>query len=331
MNLMFRFFLLILILTSLLIEGETKKMEENKISLPKNISAWTRPDSPRLITSKNIFDYMDGAGELYLGYHFNRLEVYEYKSKDENDILLELYFMESSDDSFGLLSLDWEGETVIFDRSTIKKSNSAIVPPVRALYGKGLLRIWSGNMYIRIMAVRDTSTAKDAILQLGKIITTNREDASPPKMLKVLLPSITSTWKLRKDKVSYFHSYLILNSLYYLSHKNILLLNHSTEAVFASYERILNRKDRDRIQLLAIKYPDTEKAKQAIDSFHKAYLPEYKQKIKPVDLPDGSTKFFKIEDGWLGYRQQNRSIAVVFECPDMESAQAIINQTRLQY
>ncbi len=87
MNLMFRFFLLILILTSLLIEGETKKMEENKISLPKNISAWTRPDLPRLITSKNIFDYMDGAGELYLGYHFNRLEVYEYKSKDENDIL----------------------------------------------------------------------------------------------------------------------------------------------------------------------------------------------------------------------------------------------------
>ncbi len=305
-------------------------MEENKINLPKNISAWSRPDSPRLITSKNIFDYMNGAGELYLGYHFNSLEVYEYKSKDENDILVELYFMESSDDSFGLLSLDWEGEPIIFDHSTNKESNLSLVPPVRALYGKGLLRIWSGNLYVRIMAVRDTSTAKDVILKLGKIITTNRQDASPPEMLNVLSPSVALNWKLRKDRVSYFHSYLILNSLYYLSHKNILRLNHSTEAVFASYERILNSKDRDRIQFLAIKYPDTEKAKQAIDSFHKAYLPEYKQN-KPVDLPDSSTKFFKIEDGWLGYRQQNRSIAVVFECPDMESAQAIINQPRLQY
>jgi len=305
-------------------------MEENKIILPKNISAWTRPDSPRLITSKNIFDYMNGAGELYLGYHFKRLEVYEYKSKDENDILLELYFMESSDDSFGLLSLDWEGEPVIFDRSINKKSNVSNVPSVRALYGKGLLRIWSGNLYVRIMAVRDTSAAKDAILQLGKIITTNREDASPPKMLNILSPSVPPDWTLRKDKVSYFHSHLILNSLYYLSHKNILRLNHSTEAVFASYERILNSKDRHRIQLLAIKYPDSEKAIQAIDSFQKTYLPEYNQN-KPVDLTGDSTKFFKIEDGWLGYRQQNRSIAVVFECPDMASAQAVINQPQFQY
>jgi len=75
-----------------------------------NVGLWTRPDSPRIVDAKNIFDYMDGAGELYLGYCFDHLEVYEYQAKSQKNILVELYFMKTSNDAFGLLSLDWGGE-----------------------------------------------------------------------------------------------------------------------------------------------------------------------------------------------------------------------------
>jgi IS5 family transposase len=53
---------------------------------------------------------MDGAGEIYLGYRFKRLEVQPYGSADQGEILVELYWMESSDDAYGLLSGDWGGE-----------------------------------------------------------------------------------------------------------------------------------------------------------------------------------------------------------------------------
>ena len=47
------------------------------INLPKTAGAWTRPDAPRRIDETSIFSYMDGGGELYLGYRFDHLDVYE--------------------------------------------------------------------------------------------------------------------------------------------------------------------------------------------------------------------------------------------------------------
>ena len=69
-----------------------KKMTESKPVLPKTVRDWSRPDSPRLVNAKNIFDYMDGAGELYIGYRFRHLEVYEYKTESQKNILVELYY-----------------------------------------------------------------------------------------------------------------------------------------------------------------------------------------------------------------------------------------------
>ncbi|UCC41400.1 MAG: hypothetical protein JSV96_08270, partial [Candidatus Aminicenantes bacterium] len=129
-------------------------MQESKPTLPKTFRAWTRPDSPQLVTAKNIFDYMDGAGELYIGYRFEHLESYEYKAHNQNNILVELYFMKTSDDAFGLLSLDWEGESVELADETVR-SNKSLKSKAehessswpRALYSEGLLRLWSDTIY----------------------------------------------------------------------------------------------------------------------------------------------------------------------------------------
>jgi hypothetical protein len=61
---------------------------------------------------------MNGAGELYIGYRFRHLDVYEYTSGSEENILVELYYMETPDDAFGLLSLDWGGESVTLNKKT---------------------------------------------------------------------------------------------------------------------------------------------------------------------------------------------------------------------
>ena len=82
--------------------------------LPKQISGWVRSDTLKTVTEKSIFDYMNGAGELYLGYRFDRLEVSYYQQTGQDDIMVELYFMKSEDDAFGLLSQDWNGDPVPF-------------------------------------------------------------------------------------------------------------------------------------------------------------------------------------------------------------------------
>ncbi len=298
-------------------------MKVCELNLPKTIGVWTRPDSPRVINSRNIFDYMNGAGELYLGYRFNHLEVYEYTADIEKSILVELYHMKTSDDAFGLLSLDWGGEPVSFSDSTANTSNQSLTSSARALYGAGLLRIWSDNLYARILAFRETPASKRAVLALGQAITANRKAPPEPGLLKILSPRIGSAWKLRKDRLSFFRSYLALNSMYYLSHENILDLDLSNEAVIAPYENISSSSERKRSQFLLVKYENHERARKALNRFHDAYLPEHKKEFT-ADSATKSASLFKLEDGWLAYKLVNKYIAIVFECPDQESARIII-------
>lgn len=97
-------------------------MKIDSIELPASINQWKLEGGIRRIDRTHIFDYMNGAGELYLAYHFDHLLVAEYKDGEDNDILVELYLMKSSRDAFGLLSLDWGGETVMFDQPIKKKA-----------------------------------------------------------------------------------------------------------------------------------------------------------------------------------------------------------------
>jgi hypothetical protein len=194
----------------------------------------------------------------------------------------------------------------------------------RALYGEGLLRLWSDNIYARIMAYQETPESREAVLSLGRSIVKDRKNPPRPDLLNYLLDSFRPDWMLRKDRTSYFRSHLVLNSVYYLGQENMLDLNLTAEAFTSSYER-KDSKGQKRIQFLLVKYPSHEHARSALVHFHRAYLPEH-----PIPRQANSSaemlNVFPIEDGWLGYKFQDNTIAFIFECPDQETARAIIDQ-----
>ncbi len=294
------------------------------IILPKAIDGWTRPDAPRRIFSKAIFDYMDGAGELYIGYRFKHLDACEYASHEEDQILVELYWMESSDDAFGLLSGDWGGEPVDLGQGSTVSDAGSPWPGKRALYGSGLLRFWSDTLYARVMAYQETPKSKAALLKLGRAITAGRKNPAPPHLLAALPAAIDAGFKLRTDRISYFRSHLVLNSIYFLSPRNILGLQRSAEAVTASYAPSPGDGARRAVQLLLVRYRDPESARLALGQFEKIYLPE--KRISTRQSKPGSRLFSKIEDGWLGYALHGRMLAMVFESPSRESAEQFIDE-----
>jgi len=236
-----------------------------------------------------------------------------------------LYFMESSDDAFGLLSLDWGGEPVSLDSAPAAISNQSFTASTRALYGGGLLRLWSDYIYARIMAERETPASKEAVLALGKAIAAGAQYPPEPTLVKLLPLEIDAVWKLRVDRLSFFRSHLVLNSIYYLSHENILDLDLSAEAVSAPYQYIPGSGDPKRSQFLLVQYENTERARQALNRFHDAYLPGHK-KEKTAETAADSPSLFKLEDGWMAYKLIGRHIAIVFESPDPESARSILQK-----
>jgi len=295
------------------------------VDLPRTLGVWTRSEEIRRILPDKIFDYMDGAGELYLGYRFKYLEVAEYSAPGEDQILVELYRMDSSDDAFGLLSGDWGGEPVETDKTRMKNGGPAWFPGHRALYGAGLLRIWSDNLYARVMAYRESAQSKEAVLRLGRVITGGRKSAPAPALVRALPEETGAAFRLRTDRFCYFRSNLVLNSVYFLSTKNILDLDRSAEAVTASYPPAPTSVGGRSIQLVLIRYADEKTARNALAHFERVYLPE--KRISAPKTSSGSEGFWHIEDGWMGCARSGRVLALVFECPDRTAAVELVSDS----
>jgi len=308
-------------------QGESMVMAPAKPTLPEQVGGWRLEEPPRRIDETNIFEYMDGAGELYLSYHFDHLLVYSYLDQDGHDNLVELYQMKDSRDAFGLLSLDWGGEPVRIGAPGAPETPPSIVPPQRALYGRGLLRLWSDDLYVRILAYRETPETRETILELAALITRGRENPLPPELLKVIRPDPDIEWRPREDRTSYFYSHLVLNSLLYLSHENILDLGPSTEAVITTFER-KRESGGNSARLLVIRYPDPGAASRALRDFSGAYLPEHGE-MKDQGREWESREFYQVEDGWLGWKLSGPYLALVLGCPDARAAREILERADL--
>jgi hypothetical protein len=304
--------------------GET--MATVEIKLPDTLAGWKLKGPAKRVDRENIFDYMNGAGELYLSYHFDHLVVYEYQDRGKNEILVEIYHMKDTKDAFGLLSIDWGGEVI-----KLQPEKRPANPFPAALYGKGLLRIWWGNLYIRIMAVKETLEVRTTIIQLARIIIKDRHPGEPPPFLSLLPPSLElkgSQWRLNLQRISYFSSHLVLNSLYYLSHDNILNLDHSCEALFAPYQLKSTTRAVVRSPLLMIRYTDKQKARKGLHRFIKSYIPEHQQEQNNKGRSESRGRV-KVEDGWLGYLLAGRHLVVIFTHPGAESLKAMLDQVAL--
>jgi len=297
-------------------------MTNSQVPLPRTVGSWTRPASPQVVNAQNIFDYMNGAGELYLGYGFDHLDVFTYSSPGRESILVEVYFMQTTDDAFGLLSLDWGGEAVELRPSVSLPDQKAPPSRPRALYGEGLVRLCAGRLFARIMAERETPDSRRAVLELGRSVAQGRELTPEPKLLQELPRSLAGGWHLLGSRASFFRSHLVLNSIYYLSSENLLDLGHDIEAVTAVYERTEAASPRRRLRWFGVRYPDRDAALEALGHFHRVYLPEFPFR-SDSDSSAPLKGIFPIEDGWLGYWLKNDALTFLFECPDRETIDRI--------
>jgi hypothetical protein len=278
------------------------------ITPPRTALGWSRSDSPRIVAPADVFSYMDGAGELYLAYELVRLEVHEYTSPAEPPITLEVYTLRSADDAYGLLSLDGDGEPLALDPAW-----PAGTP--RALYGSGLLRAWSADVYLRVMATNETPAARAAVLEIGRALVAGRASAPFPGIVSAMPATLGTGHVLRADRIAFLRSHLVLNSIYFLGTGNLLDLGPETEAVAASYER---REAGGRLRVLVVHYTSESAAGAALAHFGRSYL------HRAVSSEGTTTEH--VEDGWLGCRRHGRQLALVFEADTAATAAAIVEE-----
>jgi len=300
-------------------------MNGASLNLPRSVGAWTQSDGPKFVGPQDIFDYMDGAGELYLGYRFKRLEVRRYGSADQGEILVELYWMESSDDAYGLLSGDWGGEALDLHLPESGSSSAAATDGPRALYGAGLLRLWSDNLFARVMADHETDASTKAVEALGQAIARGRSTPLRPVLIREIPARVGSRFFLHPDRVTFLRSHLMLNSVYFLSSENLLDLGPDCEVAAITYGQgpAKSTGNAKPVRLVLARYANAAAAAKALHHFRETYLPE---KLNgPKAFPVGDNGVVLIEDGWMGFARTGRGLTLVFESPDEASARLFLD------
>jgi hypothetical protein len=304
--------------------AESNPVTRLSLKLPQSVGVWSQTGAPQLVGPQDIFNYMDGGGELYLGFRFNHLEVQHYASPNQGEILVELYWMNSSDDAYGLLSGDWGGEAMDLVSSTPGTSSPAAAGGPRALYGSGLLRLWSGNLFARVMADHETSASKSAVQSLGQAIVAGRAAPPIPELIQALPSRVGTRFFLRPNHVAFLRSPLVLNSVYFLSSDNLLELGPDCEMATTTYgpNGAAPASKGKPVRLMLTRYKDDAAAEKALQHFRQTYLPD---KLKgPGKSIAGDEGAVAIEDGWMGFARSGRGLVLVFEAPDEDSAKLFL-------
>ena len=261
--------------------------------LPDESLGWTAQGEIKFYDRESIFDYMNGAGEVYRMYAYREMVVQRMANEGQPEITVELFDMSTSEDAFG-----------IFTHSRLSEDTS---PGQGATHQPGLLCFWKNRYFVCITAMRETPETKKAAYDIaGKIDKLILNTGPKPAILECLPLD-----RLDQLSVRYFHLYTSLNYHYYLADQNILKLNEKTEAVIAQYEP-------HRSFLICIRYPDEKLAKEAMSSFREAYIPEA-----------DSSDLAQIEDDkWVAAKLESTFILLALDAPTQDSAISLIRAAK---
>lgn len=254
--------------------------------VPKEIPGW-RAVEDRNYDPETIFDYIDGAGEVYRSYNFKGLFARRFEAAGKPALVVDLFDMGSGDDAFGMFTHDLEGE-----RAGIGQG---------AVYKGGLLSFWKSRFFVSVYAEEETENSRRAVFDAGRKIA----EAIPGEAAVPALVSLAPRADLEEGLIRYFHTHFVLNYHFFVSTENILRLGAETEAVLAPYG---GRGGRSR--LLIVRYPNGPLAREARESFVSAYMPDSRE---PGIVKTGDQK-------WTAVRRWNEIVAVVFGAPDRAAA-----------
>jgi hypothetical protein len=268
-------------------EEETMEMQ---VLVPGEFSGWKLQQDVETYNRETIFDYINGAGEIYLMYGFKKVEVFHLAKDDQPVILVEVFDMGSPEEAFGIFSHAREGaEGGIGQGSEFRG---------------GVLCFWKGNFFICISSYQETpETQKTIPLLAGEISRKITVTGEKPKLLNYLPAE-----GLQKNTVRFFHKHTSLNFHYFLASDNILQLGEHTQAVLAKYLP-------GNSILLCVLYQNEREAKTAIQSFLGAYIPEAVQ--------SGITRLD--ENKWVAAKSKGPFVLVVFDVPTKNDAQKLMN------
>lgn len=279
-----------------IIKGQQMKLIEYTRFVPKTVNNWTSVDNGQVYDHQSIYDYMNGAAEIYKQYTFAGLYVRLYENPGKPAITLEIFDMGISKDAFGIFSHVRDGKEIGIGQGSDDTG--------------GAINFWKGKYFVYIHTEDEIPESRIAMIELANLIDREmRQTGVKPDILKFLPPA-----GLVENEIRYTRSFILLNMHYFIASENILNISSETEAVLASY--LKNDKES---YLLLVCYPSEKQAASAQKNFIQNYLPE---------TPESNT--LQTEEGkWIGVSKENEFLILVFDAPTEAHAKEMLTSIQI--
>ena len=143
-------------------EQEDRELEAELLGLlPKQgeLSDWQIVSEPRFFDRNNLFEYIDGAADLYLLYSFRRVITTDYAvGADSSSVNIEIYCMESPTHAFGIYAAE---------RSP---GEQPVDIGVQGYVGANVLNFYKGRYYIKMTSFALAKDLSASLAQMGRSI-----------------------------------------------------------------------------------------------------------------------------------------------------------------
>ncbi|UCG85516.1 MAG: hypothetical protein JSW71_16505 [Gemmatimonadota bacterium] len=253
--------------------------------LPEQIDGWTRSDSVAIYDRETIFDYINGAGEVYRSYAFELVWVVTYTSPESPAVTVELFDMGNPADAYGVFSYSREREEAGIGGGYEHRGS--------------VLCFWQNRFYVCVASEPGTAGSDQALVDVARAVSAELPPGSDRPNLVRLLPSEG----LVPLSERFFHLHPTLNYHYYVARENLLNLNIGTNVALGRYQP-------GDTYLLIVSYENESAATNARLSFRRGYLPG-----------SGSSRVVATENGrFVSLLSYSRFVVVVLDAESADQA-----------
>ncbi len=156
--------ILIISAVSLALPEERPSQTQVAVLLPE-IDAWGQSEDAQRFLPENLFEYINGAAEIYLSYDFHELMVAQYQNEQSPaSVSVEIYDMGSPVNSFGIYSAERYPE------------NNFIPLGVQGYLEEGALNFLVGRYYVKLLCFDCEAASGDMLKTFAQAILDRVED-----------------------------------------------------------------------------------------------------------------------------------------------------------
>ena len=164
------------------------------------IKGWRKPGNIQVYTPETLYEYINGAAELYLSYEFQELQVAEYLNEDSASVVVEIYRHKTPTHAFGIYSQERPIEA---DFLNIGAQGYMVAP---------IFNFVTANYYVKIYCY-DVDTNRQEVLQtFAKKVAENLGGKRPLPRILACFPSKGKKQNSEKFVAKNFLGYGFLHS-----------------------------------------------------------------------------------------------------------------------